>query len=151
MTSLEPRHIASLASRAREEHDLAIKNEDHTHLIGSTISYADSELELIAVSGYNDIWRVQSKTLAYKTFILRLPHSDALHPWQLENEASWLRYIKINNPSVRSGTSTPGLFNRVEQVPRGGVHRRCAPQRHLVYLQRRRESQSWPNHIETHR
>lgn len=101
ITSLEAGDIRIIARRARgDENNLATKNGHDTHQIGSTILYADSELELIGRGSYNNIWRVESTTSAYKAFILRLPREDALHPWQLENEASWLKYMTINHPSI---------------------------------------------------
>lgn len=88
--------------KSQDYQNLAKCARDHgSQVVGSTTIHADSKLELIATGGYNNIWRVESTISAHGTFILRLPQDAALHPWQLENEAAWLRYMTNNHPSIR--------------------------------------------------
>ena len=63
-------------------------------------------VHLLAQAGYNDVWLVtvaggEDENDFPRSFVLRIPGSDSLHPYQVRNEVGWLLYLAERCPAVR--------------------------------------------------
>jgi len=56
----------------------------------------DSDLQLLASGGYNDVWLVARPLQGEERYVLRKPKEDALLPDQVRNEVAHLTFVKKN-------------------------------------------------------
>lgn len=57
-------------------------------------SKEDSDLQLLASGGYNDVWLVSRPLQGKERYVLRKPKEDALLPDQVRNEVAHLAFVK---------------------------------------------------------
>jgi len=63
-------------------------------------SKEESDLQLLASGGYNDVWLVSRALQGEKRYVLRKPKEDALLPDQVRNEIAHLTFVKKNIQKV---------------------------------------------------
>lgn len=63
-------------------------------------SKEESDLQLLASGGYNDVWLVSRPLQEKERYVLRKPKEDALLPDQIRNEVAHLTFVKKNIQKV---------------------------------------------------
>ncbi len=63
-------------------------------------SKEDSDLQLLASGGYNDVWLVSRPLQRKERYVIRKPKEDALLPDQVRNEVAHLTFVKENIQKV---------------------------------------------------